>query len=121
MLTQVGDQVDADAEVARFLSVRASDALDRHRRGDERATYLHDWRKLRSYTPEARALMTQWGLDVRGRTERIVIALSPQAKLVKMGVGVATMALQVAGFTVKVVADLEPVLDELGVSHSPEC
>jgi len=119
MLTQVGEQVDADAEVARFLSVRASVALDQRRQGDERAIYLHDWRALRSYTPETRTLMTNWGLAVRARTERIVIAFSPQAKMVKMGVGVATMALQVAGFTVRLVDDLEPELRDLGVRHSP--
>ncbi len=63
--------------------------------------------------------MTEWGLEVRTRTETIVIALAPQAGVIRMGVGVATMALQMVGFSVQVVDDLEPFLTALDVRPAP--
>ncbi|MBX3251031.1 MAG: hypothetical protein KF901_27890 [Myxococcales bacterium] len=112
LLTQVGEKVDTDESVARFL-IAAQGELDRRRGGSQRFVYVHDWRRLASYTPGARKLMTEWGLDVRSRTDSIVVALAPQAKVVRMGVTVAIMALQVAGFSMKVVDELEPTLSAL--------
>ena len=62
--------------------------------------------------------MTEWALSVHARTDRMVIALHRDAKLARMGVSVATMALQVAGFRVEVVDDPQPVIVQLGLrSH----
>lgn len=113
LLTQVGQRTDADEAVARFI-IEAQDELDQRGAG-KRFVYVHDWRRLTAYTPGARKLMTEWGLSVRARAERIVVALAPQAMVLRMGVGVATMALQMAGFAVQVVDDVEPTLISLAL------
>lgn len=119
ILTQVGEASRADESVAEFLARTVHDELESRRQRGEKSLYLHDWRRLGGYTPQARKIMTDWAMEVRQRAERIVIALSPQTKVVRMGVSVATMALQVAGFTVELVDELEPVLSELGAQPSP--
>lgn len=119
IVTQVGEATQVGDDLATFLATRGQEGLDRRRRGDERFLYLHDWRRLDKYTGSARKIMTDWAMDVRDRSERIVIALRPEAKIVRMGVSVATMALQVAGFRVEVVDNLNPVLRQLRIRHAP--
>ncbi len=101
--------------MAEFIAGEGQALLDQRRRGDEKVSYFHDWRRLHGYTPATRRRMTDWGLRVRRITDRIVVALSPQAKVVKMGVSVATMMLQLAGMRVEVLEDLQPTLDRLRV------
>ena len=105
MLTQVGEQRHAGAEVARFLSVTASAELMRRRRPTERLLFIHDWRQLTGYSPEAREIMTRWGISMRDHADRIVLSLAPGAQMVKMGVSVAAVALQLVGFIVETVDD----------------
>ncbi len=118
MLTQVGEVTDAGDSVAEFLSKTAFERLEQRRSPGDRYVFLHDWRRLTGYTPGARKIMTDWGMRVRAETDRITIALSPGGKVVKMGVSVATMALQVAGFSVSVVDDLQAIIDEMRVRPS---
>ncbi len=113
LLTQVGERTDADDDVARFI-IDAQAELDRQR-PTPRLLYLHDWRRLTSYTPGARRMMTVWGLSVRERAESIVIALAPDATALRVGVGFAGAALKMVGFSVLVVDDLEATVEARGV------
>ncbi|HJL20183.1 MAG TPA: hypothetical protein RMH99_31240 [Sandaracinaceae bacterium LLY-WYZ-13_1] len=115
ILTQVGDLDIPDVAVAEFLSREGQALVDARLPDGQKASYFHDWTRLRGYSPAARRVMTEWALRVRPRTERIVIALAPQAKVVKMGVSVATMTLQLAGLGLDVGDEIQPYLDEHGV------
>lgn len=115
IITQVGKVQLADQSLAEFIATKGQELIDRRRRSDEHASYYHDWRRLQGYSPDARRIMTDWGLAVRSSTDRIVVALSAQAKIVKMGVSVASMALHLAGMRLDVVDDLQPTLDRLDV------
>lgn len=120
MLTQVGDAVDVDVDVAHFLVDEVGRELMRRRGArDDKLLFLHDWVRLGSYTPQARLVMTKWGVQMAGNAERIVLALAPQARFVRMGVSVAAVALQLVGFSVEVVGDLQPTLERLGVRPAP--
>ncbi|MCC6214316.1 MAG: hypothetical protein IT376_05575 [Polyangiaceae bacterium] len=119
MLTQVGEQTSADEEVARFLSETAYDRVLARRRGSEPLLFLHDWTRLQGYSSQARSVMTTWALAVRTDAARISVALAPQAKLVRMGVSVAAVSLQLVGFELEVVESLERVFRELGVRPAP--
>ncbi|HBQ14322.1 MAG: hypothetical protein RLP09_45530 [Sandaracinaceae bacterium] len=119
LITQVGHQARVGEDVARFLSGEGQAELDRRRVGSERFTYLHDWRRLDGYSPASRKIMTDWGLRVGRDTERIVIALRTQAKVVRMGVSVATMAMGLAGFQIEMVESLDETIAALELRHAP--
>lgn len=116
MLTQVGAEREVGVDVARFIAEEAGGELLRRRglRGDK-LLFLHDWVELEGYTPDARRTMTKWGLEMSSSAERIVLALNPRARFVRMGVSVAAVALQLAGFSIEIAATLQPTLDRLGV------
>jgi len=117
IVTQMGHVSDVGDDLARFVSTRSQSWLDERRRHGERFSYVHDWRGLEKYSGAARKTMTDWALSVHARAERIAIALQHDAKLARMGVSVATLALQVVGFRVDVVDDPQPIIDALGLRH----
>lgn len=119
MLTQVGEQASVGEEVARFLAETAYARVLARRRGSEPLLFLHDWRRLAAYSSQARSVMTTWALAVRADAARISVALAPQAKIVRMGVSVAAVSLQLVGFELEVLDSLEPVFRELGVRAAP--
>lgn len=117
IVTQMGHVSDVGDDLAEFVSTRSQAWLDERRRDGQRFAYVHDWRGLEKYSAAARKTMTDWALAVHDRAERIAIALRRDAKLARMGVSVATLALQVVGFRVEVVDDPQPTIDALGLRH----
>lgn len=119
LITQVGEQTRVGEDLATFLSTEGQAELDRRRVGTEPFSYLHDWRRLEGYSPGSRKIMTDWGMRVGRDAARIVIALRPQAKVVRMGVSVATMAMGLAGFRIEMVDSLDDTISKLGLRHAP--
>jgi hypothetical protein len=115
ILTQIGRVTVTGDAVAEFIATQGQALVDARFAEGDRIDYFHDWRRLSGYSPGARRIMTEWGMTVRKRTRRIVVALSPQAAMVRMGVSVATMMLKIAGLDIEVNEDLQPRLDALGV------
>jgi hypothetical protein len=117
VITQVTTQVRADEPMARFLSTTVSRAvLDQPRARGERLLFIHDWRRLDGYAPEARKILTDWGIGIRDDIERIVVALrSDTSPLVRMGISVASVALRLAGVQLDLVDSTDDVIRELGI------
>ncbi len=122
MLTQSGEVRQASVEFARFLAGDATEALLARQRGAKhpaRLLFLHDWTRFIGYHSAARKVLIEWGVAMRSVTERVVVAASPSARVVRMAVAVGSVALQVAGVRLDVVNDLGPVLARLDVRPQP--
>lgn len=52
---------------------------------------FHDWQGLLTYESDARKQLTDWGVAIRGKVERVHLLTG--SKLVRMGVAVASIAL----------------------------
>lgn len=52
---------------------------------------FHDWQNIRTYEGDARKELTQWGIAIRGKVERVHLLTG--SKLVRMGIAVASIAL----------------------------
>ena len=115
VLTQVTTQVRADEAMARFLSTTVSKAvLGQPREHGQRLVFFHDWRRLEGYAPQARKVLTDWGISIRDDIERVVVALRPESSpLVKMGISVASVGLRLAGVRLQVVESVEDELRKL--------
>ncbi len=122
LLTQTGEARYANVELARFLAEDATEELFARQRATNRPArflFLHDWTRFVGYTSDARKILIDWGLAMRPHTERLVIAVSPMARVVRMAVSVGAVTLQLAGVRLEVVDTLEPVLGRLGVRPQP--
>lgn len=122
LLTQTGPVRHVSVELARFFAERATDELFARQRAagvPARFHFLHDWTGFVGYTSKARKILTDWGLAMRPHSERVIIATSPMARVVRMAVSVGAITLQLAGVRLEVVDSLEPAIERLGVRPQP--
>jgi hypothetical protein len=88
------------AKLATWLTGEATDAMLElaAKRGDERFTFVHDWRGVTSHESAARIKVIDWGRRLGRRIRRIDIALASDASpLFRMAVAGGTMAMSVVG------------------------
>ena len=57
----------------------------------QRLCAFHDWEDVQSYEPEARPLLTNWGVERRAQIDTVHILL--RSGLTRMGVSLAAMVL----------------------------
>ena len=99
--------------MARLVSQEAYGQLLRLLGSGERAFFLYDLAQMIHYETEARTILTQWGVDIRGRVARIVVRPPSQVqRLARMGVQTVVTALGVIGVRIDLVSSLEPFMRE---------
>lgn len=116
MLVQLLREAVVTGEMARFISQEAYSRLVSVMRPNERAYFIYDVALMVRHESEARAVLTQWGLNVRDKIEHIVVRPPPEInKLGRMAIQTIGAAMSLAGVQLDIVDDLEPFLRERSV------
>jgi hypothetical protein len=115
MLNVVQQGVLFTAAMARFISVDVEAEMKRRHPQATKFIYVHDFSGAVGYEPEARRILTSWGLSRVSEAERVVIVTSPSTSLIRMAVSTAAVVLRVAGMDVEVADDLRRVMERYGV------
>ncbi len=110
MVNEFAPGVFVTAELARYVIDEVEAEMKRRWPSARRFVYVHDLSRISGYAPEARRLLTDWGLARREEAERVVIVTSPTNALVRMGISTATAVLRAAGMNIEVADALAPVL-----------
>jgi hypothetical protein len=109
IVTQLSRRVRADMDMVHFLS-RDVDArlFSLPRPPGSRMVFIHDWRRLDSYSTEVRNHMVAWGKRRRADIGELVVVQGTDASpLARMGISMASTALGMFGLRLTVVADPE--------------
>ncbi len=82
----------------------------------KRFVWISDSRRIQTYEPGSRLLLTRWGIDHRQELERIVMLVSPQHRYTRMGIQVAAMAVGLVGLPMHVETSLDQLLARHGIT-----
>jgi hypothetical protein len=102
-------------ELARYISVDVEREMKRRHPSCHKFIYVHDFSGVVGYTPEARRILTEWGLARMNEIERVVVVTPASRPLIRMAISTAQVVLRVAGMKIEVVTDLLAVIERYGL------
>lgn len=103
------------AELARYMSVEVERELKRRHPACSKYIYVHDFSRVVGYAPEARRILTDWGLGRISEAERVVVVTSAARPFIRMAISTAEAVLRVAGMNIEVSEDLRTVVERYGI------
>ncbi len=103
------------AELARYISVDVERAMKRRHPSQPKFIYVHDFSGVVGYAPEARRILTAWGLARMNEVECVVVVTPASRPLIRMAISTAELVLRVAGMKIEVVEDLLAVIQRYGL------
>lgn len=111
MLNIAAEGTFVTAELARHISVDVEREMKRRHPGQHRFIYVHDFSGVVGYAPEARRILTAWGLKRIDEVERVIVVTPASRPLIRMAISTAEVVLRVAGMRIEVVEDLRAVIE----------
>ncbi len=104
------------AELARYISVDVEREMKRRHPSRHKFIYVHDFSGVVGYAPEARRILTDWGLARIREAERVVVVTPASRPLIRMAISTAEAVLRVAGMKIEVAEDLRAVIERYGLA-----
>lgn len=115
MLNIAAEGTFVTAELARYISIDVEREMKRRHPGPRKFIYVHDFSGVVGYVPEARRILTDWGLARMDEIERVVVVTPTSRPLTRMAISTAEAVLRVAGIKIEVVEDLLAVIERYGL------
>ncbi len=115
MLNIAAEGTFVTAELARYISVDVEREMKRRHPGHRGFLYVHDFSGVVGYAPEARRILTDWGLARIPEVQHVVVVTPASRPLIRMAISTAEAVLRVAGMKIEVVEDLRAVIHQYGL------
>lgn len=104
------------AALARFITEEGTDRLLSLTRPGEKLIFVHDLSPLTGYESEARRILTDKGMSIRDRVDRLIVVPPPETrKIVLMGLAAASASLSLIGVRMSMEPSLMTVIARLGL------
>lgn len=115
-IVQLLQPTHGTADLARFITDEGTDRLLTLARPGEKLIFVHDLSPLTGYDSEARRILTEKGMSIRDRVDRLIVVPPPETrKIVQMGLAAASASLSLLGIRMSMEPSLMTVIAKLGL------